>query len=586
LNPLETARRLFLEALALQEQSRFQEAARLYEQALVLAPRRPSVMNNLTSVYIQIGKFEAAKQLCEQCLKLDPQDDSARIHLGVCQLNLQSVELGLQTLEEVLARRPNEVYAQINRAIGLQRLERFPEALDAIECALAIQPGFPQALNTRGNVLLKLGRSEDAIASYEQALLAQPDHDESLFNLAATLLRAGRDNEADAVFRRAIEQRPGDVRRRINYADALRSLYRSDEAAAQYQTALALDPNAADAHYGLGANLLMQQNYERGWPHYEWRLRSDEFRQLSFRPRADSVAKFDRQIRWDGSVPSDGGKVAIWSEQGVGDEVLFSTLIPELAATGVALVYEIDGRLLGLYRRAFPSMQFVARRDPPVPELLAAEFALAAGSLPSLWRTTAAQFVRQPRSLFKARHDRVAYYRGALNAAGEGLKIALSWHSARDHWLVRKKNATLAQLAVLLKVPRVQFVDVQYGDTAKERREAEAATGIAIHRFDKVDHFNDLEELCAILAACDLVITTSNATAHLAGALGKRTWVLFPAGRAPFHYWAHDGDARCLWYPSVEIVAAPEYADWSTLSEHVAQKLARYIALRQSSVGR
>jgi ADP-heptose:LPS heptosyltransferase len=127
----------------------------------------------------------------------------------------------------------------------------------------------------------------------------------------------------------------------------------------------------------------------------------------------------------------------------------------------------------------------------------------------------------------------------------------------------------------MLKLAGVQFVDVQYGDTVAERDAAERALGVRLARFEDVDHYNDLEELLAILEACDLVITTSNATAHFAGALGKRTWLMYLADRAPFHYWAHAGDQRCLWYPSVEIVSAPELAEWNALARYVAGKLER-----------
>ena len=93
-----------------------------------------------------------------------------------------------------------------------------------------------------------------------------------------------------------------------------------------------------------------------------------------------------------------------------------------------------------------------------------------------------------------------------------------------------------------------------------------------------MDHTSDLEELLAILEACNLLITTSNATAHFAGALGKRTWLLYLADRPPFHYWAHDGSHRCLWYPSVEIVTGPQLTDWNALTGYAARKLEQEMA--------
>jgi hypothetical protein len=82
----------------------------------------------------------------------------------------------------------------------------------------------------------------------------------------------------------------------------------------------------------------------------------------------------------------------------------------------------------------------------------------------------------------------------------------------------------------------------------------------------------------AILEACDLLITLSNATAHFAGALGKRTWLLYPGDRAAFYYWAHGGSFRSLWYPSVEIVTDRNLTEWPSLIGHVVQRVARELA--------
>jgi ADP-heptose:LPS heptosyltransferase len=252
---------------------------------------------------------------------------------------------------------------------------------------------------------------------------------------------------------------------------------------------------------------------------------------------------------------------------------LFSTLLPELAGTEVPFVYEVDRRLLGAYERAFPAQRFVPQEEPPREVLQRASRVLLAGSLPRFFRTSVESFGRQPAKLLSALPGRVDYYRTQLAALGPGLKVALSWRSSRKVRSAPDKSAPLEQLAPLLELERTRFVDVQYGDTAAERGVAEVASGARLLRFDGVDFHNDLDEMLAILEACDLVITTSNATAHFAGALGMRTWLLYLADQAPFHYWAHGGSYRSLWYPSVEIVTAPHLADWRSLAAHAAEKL-------------
>ena len=138
------------------------------------------------------------------------------------------------------------------------------------------------------------------------------------------------------------------------------------------------------------------------------------------------------------------------------------------------------------------------------------------------------------------------------------------------------KSVPLIELAPLLALSGAHLVDVQYGDTRAERQAMEDATGVRLLHFDEVDYFQDLEEVLAILEACDVLITTSNANAHLAGALGKPVWLLYLAERPRFHYWAHDGSHRCLWYPSVEIVSAPHLSEWVSLIRYAAERLARH----------
>ena len=265
--------------------------------------------------------------------------------------------------------------------------------------------------------------------------------------------------------------------------------------------------------------------------------------------------------------------------------MLFSTLIPELVETGLPFSYEVDRRLLGAYQRAFAGVRFVAKEEPPRAELQQASRVLAIGSLPALFRRSRESFARQPEKLLGALPDRVAHYRQRLDALGPGLNVALSWRSTRKDWWVQKKTAPLADFTPLLKLAGAHFVDVQYGDTAAERGAVEQALGVRLLRFEEVDHTNDLEELLAILEACDLLITTSNATAHFAGALGTRTWLLFLADRAPFHYWAHGGSYRCLWYPSVEIVTAAQLTDWRALAGYAARKLEQEMAEAGAGAG-
>lgn len=535
---LEKAKQLFLEALALQEKGDLAQAERLYEEALALAPERPSVMTNLSAVYIELKKYEEAKHLCERLLQMNPESEGALINLGSCQMKLNLAEEALLSWERVLKLRPNQKAALTNRATALLELGQPEEALAACERALAINPDSADALNNRGNALLELGR----------------------------------DDEANASFQRAIVLAPNDSARYMRFGNALSTQHRWEAAIAQYERALELKPESPGVQFGLAVARLYQHDFERAWPGFERRLEIEGYGMKHFRS-ASVLDLFQHMARWRGPGQEGIRQVGIWAEQGIGDQVMFSTLIPDLIGAGVPLLYEVDQRLLRTYERAFPGVRFVAKDDPPRQLLQGASHALAAGSLPALFRPSRNDFSRQPARLLSALPGRVAVYRQRLEALHPGLKVGLTWRSNQRQWLTLRKSTSLAQFTPLLKIAGVQFLDMQYGDTSAERNALEAASGVRLVRFDDVDYFKDLEDVLAILEACDLLITTSNATAHFAGALGKRTWLLYPAARAPFYYWVPGTDGRSLWYPSVEIVSATQLDDWSLVIEHAAEKL-------------
>lgn len=504
MDSLAEAKRLFMDALALQEKGDLTQAEVLYRQALLLAPERPSVMNNLAAVCFRLEKYAEAMQLCERLLQINPRDLQALLNLGSCQIGLGLTTEALASYESVLEFRPDDVDALNNLGNALVKLQRPNEALAYLQRALAINPRHLDALQNHGNALLALGQPKEALASFKRALALAPL-----------------------------------------------------DAAVQYKVAIAL---------------LFCQEFELAWSYYTQRFHSPAVRQ-EMRKDVASIDIFASKIIWTGSALE--GQVAIWAEQGIGDHILFSTLIPELVEAGVSFVYEVDRRLLEAYRRAFPKGQFVPQESPLNPALLQAGHALPAGSLPGLYRCSKESFTRQPQRLLHALPERRAHYRDRMDALGPGLKVAFAWQSTRGGPRGLSKGTALMQFAPLLALPGVHFVDVQYGDTRAERGEVERVHGVRLLHFDEVDYYNDLEEVLAILEACDLLITTSNANAHFAGALGKPVWLLYPAEKPPFHYWAHDGSHHCLWYPSVEIISAPHLTDWPQLVEHVKARLGR-----------
>lgn len=521
----------------------------------------------------QAQDLAGAERLCGEALGESPRHPGALHLLGMVLGAQGRMEEALASFQKVLSSAPGSADAHYNVGTALKELGRHEAAAAAYHSALAIEPGNPDTLSNLGIVLAQLGRIDEAIECYHKALARDPRHVQARNNLGNALRMQGKLEAAAENFETILAAAPGFADAMVNLGTVRAAQGRFQEARALYERAIRNDPGSSpDARLGIATLHLLNHEFEPGWKGYDLRLDCPEMRQ-GLRKSMRTLDLFRRLPRWRGPLEEPEHEVAIWAEQGIGDQVLFSTLIPELLGAGVRFLYEVDPRLLGAYKRAFPGARFVALGEPPAEALQRAGRVLLAGSLPGFFRADRGSFARQVRQVLTAPPGRAAHYRAALKGHA-GIKVAVSWKSARADWWGSRKTVELMEFSPLLGLRGATFVDVQYGDTSEERSRVEEATGVRMVRFEDVDHYHDLEELLAILDACDLLVTTSNATAHFAGALGKRTWLLYTADRPPFHYWAHGGGHRTLWYPAVEVVTAPQLSDWTSLAEFAAAKLA------------
>lgn len=565
------AKERFMVAVACHEQGNFGQAEVLYREALELVPGRPSVMLNLAIVLYRQQKYEEACALCERVVEIDPHNAAAHGHLGNCLAQGNQIDAAMRAYESALRLQPESAETLNNRGNLFFKIGRFAEALDDYTRAVTINPQAAGQYN-RGRTLRELQRPVEALAAYEQALEAGPNYPDLFYDLGNVMHDLGRIDDAAKYYLQAAQLNPA-LPERWNALGVVRQEQgRMDEALILYEKALSLNADFRDARYNRARALLFLQDFGRAWPDYDCRIGATGFG-ATLRNDPKSMGLFENLPRWRGPGHL-AERVAIWGEQGIGDQLLFSSLLPDLIAVGASFIYEVDGRLIEMYRRAFPEVRFVALHEPPAPELRSAEAVLLAGSLPGIFRPTPESFSRQPLHLLKALPERVVDFRERLAKKGSGLRVALSWRSTRKDRQGRDKSVRLAQMAPLFEVPGVQFVDVQYGDTSGEHKElARVCPGASFTRFEDVDYFHDLENVFALIDACDLLITTSNANAHFAGVLGKPAWVLYAGGQPPFHYWAHDKDRRCLWYPSTVIMSKSGPADWAQLIAGVAEKL-------------
>jgi hypothetical protein len=247
-------------------------------------------------------------------------------------------------------------------------------------------------------------------------------------------------------------------------------------------------------------------------------------------------------------------------EQGIGDHIFYGGMLGDLEKAGIEALVCVDERLVDLFRRSFPKLMFATPRK--VASLYSGQALFSAqipmASLGRLLRREATDFrnVRSPYLQFNQAQS--AELCSTLKQPNR-LLIGVSWQSVNANHGA-SKSCGLGDLLPILQTPNADFIDLQYGDTSKERLQLEAKTGVTIRRLTHIDNKLDIDGLAALIGACDIVVTVSNTTAHLAAALGKPTLVLLP-WHTPLWYW-HLNSMDSPWYPSAVLLRQDTAGDW------------------------
>ena len=458
---------------------------------------------------------------------------------------------------------PDQQTLTIQQALDLgvehQNAGRLAEAENVYQQILKGNPNQPVALRLLGTVAHQLGNNSLAVDLITKAVAINPSDAEAYNNLGFSLYSLGKLEEAVASYNEALAVEPNLADALNNLGNALMALGRLDEAVTRYRQAVAIDPDFAEAHKNLGYVLLMQGKLKEGWEQYAWRLKTK-----------DCEAPILPIEIWPGSS-LQGKSIIVYAEQGVGDEIMFSSCIPDLLEQAPdKLFLACDYRLAALFSRSFPGvivhgtnrdmdLSWLGENGPP-------DYSLPIGSLPKFFRNRVEDFPE--REAYLTPHpDLVEKWTQRLASLKEGLKIGLSWKGGTKVNEIKRASIPLPDWQPLLSMD-ASFINLQYGDISEDI----ATLGdVHIHDWPDNDPLTDLDNQAALISCLDLVVTIDNATVHMSGALGTRTWALIehvPDWRWPEAF----GDCPPL-YRSVRLFRQKRPLEWGSVIERVTHAL-------------
>ena len=558
---IERAQRLHRRGESENRAGRHAQAAQLLVAAIEADPDVAEYHYELGRAMRALAEFARAVTCFRRAIEIDPAHVDAHIDLASVMLAIGDVDAAEQAARAAVALAPRSAPAQINLGMALEGQKNFAAAADCYRAGLAIESSVA-GLACLASACLQLGALDEARRCAEEALRLAPLNPDLHARLGSVLLEQRLPEQAAERFREVLRLQPTSTLGCNNLGFAYDLQGRTEEAMQQYERALAIDPADVAAHLNRAASWLAQGDYARGWDEYEWRLRSAEYVPLynRFGPSG-----------WDGS-PLAGRRVLVYAEQGLGDEVMYSSCLPDVLAQAAHCVIDCEPRLAGLMRRSFPRATVHAgKQTDPVDWLADAgplDLKIPIGGLPRHLRRARGDFPEHAGYL-RAAPERVEAWRERLAQLGAGPKIGLAWRGGVPQTGRGSRSITLQELLPVLQVPGAIFVNLQYR-AADEIAAVKAQHGITIHHWQEA--IDDYEEAAALLTALDRTVSVSTAVADLGGALGRPVWVMVPV-RADFRY-ELKGE-RMPWYPSLRVFRQARYGEWPPVIEAVAAELSR-----------
>lgn len=555
---------------------KLEESIERYQKVLQLQPNSAETYGNLGSVFLKLKQFEAAIAHHQRSVELMPDNAKAHYNLAIALYENNQVDEAIQAYQQAIAFMPNYANAHHNLGMALYRQGKATEAIEHYQQAVDLEPSHTSARNSLGVALYQQGKLDEAIEQYRQAIAVMPNYLSAHDNLGIALKQQHKLEEAATHFRTAIAINPGYSNAYINLGNTMRELGdyhqaiaycqeairlqpdnadahntygcvfvdlgRLDDAIACYETAIQKRPDFADAHLNLGIILLQVGNFQRGFTEYHWRWQTQQCPDLRY-----------THALWKGESLI-GKIILLTAEQGFGDTIQFARYATLIAQRGGKVVIACQKPLIRLLATV-PGVSNCVDRDQ---ENVETHVHAPLMELPCILGTTLETIPATVPYVFPPANASIQ-----LTApTNTRLKMGFVWSTNPNNSTSGKRSCAVSHFLTLLEIPDIALYSLQ-----KEASEADRTLLQGCDRvYDLQDQLSDFADTAAAITQLDLVITVDTAVAHLAGALGKPTWILL----------AHIPDWRWLmerednpWYPTMRLFRQPQPGDWADVFAQV-----------------
>ncbi len=587
----------FNKALCHQHLGQEKEAIFHYSRAIELNPLLNDAHNNIAVIYKERGDMRSVEEhvtkifenkyegftaaLQSELAKIQPEQIKVKqIKKAVVLHNQKKYEESIKILEELNAEKsdiPEVLYLMGNTYFHINRID---DALTCFEKCAALEPENATAYYSMAFCYKEKGELQKAENYYRKALEIKPDYPDALNNLGLIYYGKGEYSTAIEYFEKAVEKNPQYVKAIVNIGSSKTFLDEFDEALTYFDLAekivksesndellslikankgfcylrannlekalgffnesIELNPGNVLSHYNKAETLLKMGDFKNGWLEYEWRKKREEF----------GKRKFFRPL--EKGVNVENKRIFVYAEQGFGDAIHFVRYLKLLKELGAHIILECSVELKELFLTT-GYIDEIIEKNPALEKRsdIDYDYDVALLSLP-LYFNTELTTIPDDIPYLKVKKEKIEYWRNIVKSPK--LKIGLVWGGSPGHKNDKNRSIPLKDFQFLFDIEGVEYFSLQKGKPKEQLKEFAAI----IKDMDEYG-IENFEDTAAIIENLDLVITVDTSVAHLAGALGKETWVLLPLN-SDWRWLMDRNDSP--WYPTLRLFRQSKIGEW------------------------
>ena len=501
---------------------------KFYQFSLLLDDADETVLSSHADVCFMRCEFKKSFQSYEKLVFLEKKNKETIYKKKYCHKLIISnnLEKAKEILNELTEEKDKIDVFYYNALIKIEE-KQYNKALEFLDECFKINKNFIVGYIALAIILERQGQFKEAINNLKKVINIEKNNDLALRNLGVIYSHIGKLDEAAIFLKRTIK----------------------------------INPNDYETKFILGQIQLYQKNFADGWKNYESRWLCNNFKGKKFLSSKKELKNLEYI-----------NKVLVWSEQGIGDQIMYGSIFSEFSKICNKLIIRIDKRLIRLFENKNSNVTFVGENYQVKEDDYDSHLSIV--DLGKFFRTNIHQFETTKFPYIDVDNKlsikiRDNYYNP------KKIIVGISW-SSKNEDMGKDKSIHLKNLIPILNLEKLTFLDLEYMNSESDKLKICEMLDIKLHKINDIDYFNDIFSVASIINACDIIITCSNLNAHIAGALGKKTFLLLSLGKGRLLNWSSE-NKDSIWYPSVSVFQQEKFNDWKTPINKIKKELLKFI---------